>query len=352
MRQISTPSSFLTDLSLISREQLLAIIGIQTEIAKVGLDLGAVMALVVERAQQLVGGDGAVIELVEGDEMVYRATSGIAAKQLGLRLQIANSLSGFCIKTGVPQRCDDSELDDRVDREACRVINLRSAVVIPLKYRANCIGVLKVLSSQPASFSPADKALLNLLSEALGAEMFFAVKYAQDELFYRATHDEMTGLPNRSLFLDRLRNLLSQLQRGDRRVAVLVVDMDNLKTINDSYGHAAGDAALCELAKRLSSELRSTDTVARIGGDEFCVILYPVEGLLATQGSVDRLLDSVHKPFHHNGIQLPLSISVGFALAPDDGVDLNELVASADRAMYQAKRAKKTSKPAEQYTAN
>lgn len=336
----------LLDSSLISREQLLAIIGMQTEIAKIGLDLGGVMALVVERAQQLVGCDGAVIELVEGDEMVYRATAGIAATQLGLRLQIANSLSGFCIKTGEPQRCDDAELDERVDRAACRAINLRSIVAIPLKYRQNCIGVLKVLSCTAAAFSPADQALLNMLSEVLGAELFFAVKYAQDELFYRATHDEMTGLPNRSLFLDRLRNLLGQLQRDDRRVALLMVDMDNLKTLNDNYGHAAGDAALCELAKRLSRELRSTDTVARIGGDEFCVILYPIEGLFAAQCSADRLLEAVRKPFSFQQLQLQLSVSLGLALAPDDGIDLAELLAIADRAMYQVKHAKKVKKSA------
>lgn len=108
------------DVTLPSRDQLLAIIRVQTEIARHGLDLAPVMAVVVERALDLVKADGAVIELAEDDEMVYRAVSGIAAGQLGLRLKLASSLSGLCVRSGDIQRCSDTESDSRVDRAACR----------------------------------------------------------------------------------------------------------------------------------------------------------------------------------------------------------------------------------------
>ncbi|EIK44588.1 diguanylate cyclase with GAF sensor [Cellvibrio sp. BR] len=339
MSQTPVLSTSPFDPSLITREQLLAIIAIQTEIAKVGLDLGGVMALVVERAQQLVGGDGAVIELVEGEnELVYCAASGIAAQQIGLRLQVTQSLSGLCIQTGMPQRCDDSDVDARVNRAACRSVNLRSMVVIPLKYRNNCIGVLKVVSAKPAAFGSADQTLLNMLSEVLGAEMFFAAKYAQDELFYRATHDEMTGVANRALFFDRLRNLLGQSRRDDCYLAVLIADMDNLKKINDTHGHTAGDAAICELAQRLKNMVRVTDTVARLGGDEFGLLLHPIESRTALERSVQRLLDEIAQPFLYKGISISLSTSIGYALAPDDGFDQDLLLEQADKAMYAVKR--------------
>ena len=130
-----------SDLTLPSREQLIAIIRIQTEIARQGLDLAQVMSVVVERALELVKAEGAVIELAEDEEMVYRAVSGIAAGQLGLRLKLASSLSGRCVLSGEILRCIDTETDERVDRAACRRMHIRSMLVVPLaarRYHRRC----------------------------------------------------------------------------------------------------------------------------------------------------------------------------------------------------------------------
>ena len=118
-----------------TREQLMQIINIQTEIAKLGLDLGGVMQYVVEQTLPLINADGAVIELAEDGEMVYPAATGIAKDQLGLRLRIDASLSGLCVTTGETLFCGDSETDPRVDSFACRKVGLRSMIVIPLKLR-------------------------------------------------------------------------------------------------------------------------------------------------------------------------------------------------------------------------
>lgn len=321
-----------------SREQLLGIIHTQSEIAKLGLDRGSVMQLVVIHALQLVQADGAVIELAEEGEMVYRAASGIAASQLGLRLNIDTSLSGLCIRSGEVQRCDDAELDTRVDQTACRKVGLRSMLVVPLQYRDTTVGVLKVLSRQTHAFGDQDEAVLGMLAELLGADMYFAAKYAADELFYRATHDQMTHLANRALFMDRLRTALLQTEREGAPVAVLMIDMDGLKAINDTFGHRAGDAAICELAERLRRAVRNTDSVARLGGDEFAVILQPVEGREAVAASLQRLSEEIGLNFRFGQLQLPLSASIGAALAPEDGCNLEGLLEQADQAMYLAKR--------------
>ncbi|NLP82170.1 GAF domain-containing protein, partial [Acinetobacter baumannii] len=122
---------------------LLEIVRAQSQIAKLGTDLGAIMALVAERAQHLTCATGAVVEMAEGDEMVYRATSGLTETLPGLRLARQGSLSGLCVQTGEILHCTDSETDPRVDREACRRVGLRSMVVTPLRHLDTTVGVLK-----------------------------------------------------------------------------------------------------------------------------------------------------------------------------------------------------------------
>ena len=217
-----------SDLTLPSRDQLIAIIRIQTEIARQGLDLAQVMSVVVERALELIKSEGAVIELAEDEDMVYRAASGIAAGQLGLRLKLASSLSGRCVLSGEILRCIDTETDERVDRAACRRMHVRSMLVVPLQHEGTTVGVLKVMSKAVAAFNDADEAVLGLLAEVLGADMFMAARYAAQDLYHRATHDEMTGVANRALFFDRLRSDLSRVARDGSEFGTLIIDMDGL----------------------------------------------------------------------------------------------------------------------------
>lgn len=321
-----------------SKEQLLDIIAIQAEIARLGLDLTATMALVVERTLRLIEADGAAIELADGEEMVYRAGAGIAASQLGLRLKAGESLSGLCVRSGEILHCRDSESDPRVDRDACRAVGLRSMIVVPLRHEGETVGVLKAMSRQPDRFSDIDVRALRLLSEVVGAVMYFAAKHNVDELFYKATHDAMTGLANRAFYIERLRNTLALHRRDKRPASVLMIDMDGLKHLNDSYGHRVGDAAIMEVARRLTACARESDTVARLGGDEFGMIFSPVDLPEGGEMLMHRIEDEIARPLQFEGRSYALSASVGMAELPADGLDVDSLLETADQRMYQTKR--------------
>jgi len=159
-----------------SNSLLQAIIESQQEIATVGLDLPKVMDTITRRTQVLTNATGAVLELVEEDEMVYRSVSGSASHQLGLRLKIAASLSGKCVTTGEILRCDDSETDPRVDRDACRKVGARSMIVVPLLRNARAVGVLKVLSKEANTFRDNDVHTLELMAGLITSAMHNAAE--------------------------------------------------------------------------------------------------------------------------------------------------------------------------------
>ena len=150
-------------------ERLSAIIATQQIIATSQLDRDSLMNLIVERAQALTQADGAAFEFHEGDDMVYRACCGNTSPFLGLRLNIATSLSGQCVLSRQMLRCDDSEADPRVDRAACRKIGVRSMIVVPLSYGQTVVGVLKVLSGRPGFFTERDVQTLELMAGLFGA---------------------------------------------------------------------------------------------------------------------------------------------------------------------------------------
>lgn len=322
------------------REQLLTIIETQTDVARLGPDLAAVMALVTERAQQLTDADGAVIELAEGDEMVYRAASGSGQSQLGLRLARSTSLSGLSVASNEVLLCSDSEQDQRVDLAACRKVGVRSMIVVPLRHQHEVVGVLKVLCREPGHFTPDHGRLLGMLADLIAAAMFHASRLANDDLLYRATHDALTGLANRALFYDRLRQELHQAKRSGEPLGVAIIDMDGLKAINDQLGHRAGDEALRAFGERLKQAARQADTVARLGGDEFALILHQLQPPLA-QSVGQRLIAAAEAPFAYDGQCVPVGGSIGIALWPEDGDTAEQLIEVADQRMYANKRQRK-----------
>ncbi len=164
-------------------------------------------------------------------------------------------------------------------------------------------------------------------------------KNAEETIRWHAHHDMLTGLPNRVLFLDRLEQALSAAERRDRSTAVLFLDLDHFKHINDTLGHDAGDRLLQQIAYRLRDSLRPEDTIARIGGDEFNVLLPLVTGPDDATQVAARLLEALRPPVMVNGHDLYIGGSIGISLFPQDGGDPHTLLKHADIALYQAKGA-------------
>ena len=157
---------------------------------------------------------------------------------------------------------------------------------------------------------------------------------------HQALHDALTGLANRTLFHNRIDHAVSPRRRTDCRCAVVVVDLDGFKEINDSLGHAAGDELLIELSRRLESALRTSDTVARLGGDEFGILLPEIRTRTDVVHAVARMKAAIEEPVTLQGLSLSLEASMGIAIYPQDGEDVETLLRAADGAMYHAKAEK------------
>jgi diguanylate cyclase (GGDEF)-like protein/PAS domain S-box-containing protein len=162
-------------------------------------------------------------------------------------------------------------------------------------------------------------------------------KRAEEELAYMATHDSLTGLPNRTLFTDRLTMALVQARRSQKKLAVMLLDLDYFKNVNDTLGHSMGDQLLCAVGHRLKGLLRRGDTIARIGGDEFLLLLPEMLQVEYTTALAQKILHAFREPFDFADHQLHITTSIGIAIFPDDDGDADTLIKNADIAMYRAK---------------
>jgi diguanylate cyclase (GGDEF)-like protein/PAS domain S-box-containing protein len=163
-------------------------------------------------------------------------------------------------------------------------------------------------------------------------------KEAEELMEHKAHHDALTDLPNRLLFRDRLHSALSIARRYQRQTGLLYIDLDLFKHVNDTLGHAAGDALLIEAAHRLTAAIRDSDTVARLGGDEFAVVLPEINGPLEAEEVAQRIVQSMRQPFHLKEGTGQISASIGMAVFPDHGADAETLQKHADMALYAVKK--------------
>jgi diguanylate cyclase (GGDEF)-like protein len=164
------------------------------------------------------------------------------------------------------------------------------------------------------------------------------LQQANARLRHVATHDALTGLPNRLLFADRLKQAIARAERDPQRFALMMVDLDHFKDVNDSLGHAAGDSLLTETARRLKGLIRETDTLARLGGDEFVLLVNGISDADDAETVVSKVLERIGKPFSLSDRDLHSYLSIGISIFPDDGMDGETLLKRADKAMYHAKR--------------
>ncbi len=173
--------------------------------------------------------------------------------------------------------------------------------------------------------------------ERMVTERTSELREAQERAQHLADHDALTGLPNRRLLEDRLTQALALSQRNRRQTAVMFVDLDRFKAINDSLGHAVGDVVLKEVARRLVGQLREVDTVCRVGGDEFVVVLPETRRSSDVAGVAAKIIETLSQPVHAAERELTVTPSIGIAVFPEDGRDADMLIRNADAAMYHAK---------------
>lgn len=164
------------------------------------------------------------------------------------------------------------------------------------------------------------------------------VRRREEAMQHEARHDPLTGAPNRVMFFELLRFSISNARRHASQLALLFIDLDHFKEVNDSHGHAAGDAVLVEVVRRLRATVRESDTVARLSGDEFVVLLHQVEDVPQVKVVVEKLLAALNVPFEFDGQPLSVGASIGISLYPRDGDSAEDLLHNADVAMYRSKR--------------
>ncbi len=313
-----------------------AIIAAQAAIAEVQLDKCALRDEMCLRAMALTRGTGAVVELIEDGELVCRATAGqLALHHLGTHCGSDGTLSQRCVDRGLGLLSDDTETDPRVRRAVARTLSIRSMLVVPLRVGERIVGVLKVVAPWAQHFTMDDLRALELLAAPFGAALRNADEHEASTV--QALTDPLTGLTNRQGGLQALRHALANRTPGER-VAVLFVDLDGFKRVNDVRGHRVGDAVLVGVADRIRQVIRRDDTVARFGGDEFVVIIEN----LTTKEEADllaaRLVEWVCAPYPIPG-EAPAAIGASVGIAIGNGcATLTELLDAADRAMYSAKQ--------------
>ena len=162
-------------------------------------------------------------------------------------------------------------------------------------------------------------------------------KATEKQLEYQAYYDALTGLPNRLLFRDRVVTAIAQAMRNRRAIAVMYLDLDHFKLVNDGLGHSIGDKLLAQVAERLQASVRASDTISRLGGDEFTLLFNDVQSSDAVAGVARKILQSLARPFKVDGHELFVTASIGISIYPNDGSDVEALLKSADSAMYRAK---------------
>lgn len=311
------------------------IVETQKLVSSAALDGDQLMHVVTARAQSITAADGGAVALAEGgDEMVYRAVCGVLEGLLHTRVRTTSTLSGRCVRLGVPMRCIDTEYDARVDRNACRSLEVRSMVVVPLMRSNSPIGVLQVVSREPDHFGESDVEVLQEIAGFVAEVIGHGSKHGQK--VYNALHDDLTGLPNRHLLVECLEQACLKADRDGTPLAVFMIQVDGFKQISDRFGHSVGDEILRSASRRLAESVRSGDTLARLGGDEF-VLLCEKAAESDAHGIISRLRAAVRQVADSDPQYSEVSANIGLAWRDAEHRSPDELLSAADASMYRVK---------------
>ncbi|MDZ4202200.1 MAG: EAL domain-containing protein [Gallionella sp.] len=252
--------------------------------------------------------------------------------------------TGTAIRTGLTDINQDYRTNPNTAlwREAALASGYRSSIALPLNNRTHVLGALTIYSADADAFGAEEVTLLEELANdlAYGIETLRTrIEHAEAEkkLEFLAHHDILTGLPNRLLLRDRYEQAIAQANRAHSGVAVLFLDLDNFKQVNDTLGHTCGDQLLVAVVERLRGCLRDADTISRQGGDEFIILLPNLRDLAVISGIAQQIVETFSTPFEIDTYSINTTFSIGVSLYPDDGKEFDTLLSNADTALYQAK---------------
>jgi diguanylate cyclase (GGDEF)-like protein len=325
-------------LRMLARQQLLERLSTLQRMIVRRVDSREVLQAVVSGTAELIGDDMVSLRLLdpqEPDTAVLVASVGLDPV---LRSQIERTrvgeagLGGYAISE---DRLIVFGAHSPAERAvpALKAADVRAAMAAPVREEGRVVGSIVVASRRPGRHYSADEQEV-LLAFAEHASLALTDAKMVREALHRAFHDPLTDLPNRALFMDRLELGLRRTQRSNRQPAVLFLDIDRFKLVNDSLGHAAGDELLREVAARIVASTRSGDTTARFGGDEFAILLEDVEGREVAEQVAIRILGALRAPLSVAGRDIFVTASVGIAMA---AACADDMIRDADLAMYRAK---------------
>jgi diguanylate cyclase (GGDEF)-like protein/PAS domain S-box-containing protein len=280
---------------------------------------------------------GGVLELMP-DRDAFRFRAALGMSQAASHAPIpagSSSQAGYTILKGAPTVVSDWETETRFKRSpTLRAKGARSGLTVAVAGRRAPFGVLGLHSLSKRTFTSGDVDFAQALANVLGDA--FEHQITEDDIRHRALHDPLTGLPNRVLFMDRLQHAIERLRRSNSPAAILYLDLDRFKLVNDSLGHEIGDELLAAAAPRLKQALRSSDTVARFGADEFGILLEEIAGEHDAVEMAQRIAAVFTRPFVLAGTEHFVTTSIGIALAAG-GERGEDLIRDADAAMHRAK---------------
>ena len=275
---------------------------------------------------------------VPGDPQLQQFAARMGETMIGP--QETQALERKVVLQAAPAWVNDlSQEEDSARAQAWRLAGLRSAFAFPISTDGEVRGVIELLSRERRD---ADRDLARIASHLGGfIGQYIARRETERRLQFVVSHDPLTGLPNRTIFAQRLGQALAQAARYGHKVALLFVDLDRFKIVNDTLGHEAGDRVLREIAERFRESLREGDTVGRHGGDEFVVLIEQYDSAVQVSGVAQKIIDQATIPFVFDAHEFHISASIGIATYPSDGQDGEALLKNADIAMYRAKEAGK-----------
>lgn len=346
-KQIATWSARLVNLQEASRTLLsvLAYSSLETDLLQQGIE--ALNALLETRysAIGIIDDNGKLLQFI------YTGLTPEQVKQIG-RFPEGSGLLGVVIQENCPIRLDDISQDPRSAGFPPGHPPMKSLLIVPISLGGRVYGRIYACDKiNGATFTADDEMIAMSFSHSLALTLanvheLNTIKAAQERLDYLAHFDTLTGLPNRELLADRTQQIIGNCRRHQREMALLFIDLDNFKSINDGFGHGVGDNLLKATAKIISASLREGDTVSHLSGDEFVVALSEISSPQDAASVAGKILSTLKQAIHLDNVgnnEIFITASIGISIFPHDGDNMETLITNADTAMYHAKSTGKNS---------